>query len=65
MAETYQIEMNLEQLERLLKNLPASANRFVTSISCLLGSGSPEGWLCAKMILLALDKIADLNTSLG
>lgn len=22
MAETYQIEMNLEQLERLLKNLP-------------------------------------------
>jgi len=39
--------------------------RFVTCRSALLGSVSPEGWLCTRMIALALSLIADLNTSRG
>jgi NSS family neurotransmitter:Na+ symporter len=40
-------------------------SRVVNSRSSLLGSGSPEGWLCRKRTAAADDNRQPLNTSLG
>ena len=42
---------------------PARYKRWVRSISSLLGDTSPNGWLCARMMLAAACDTADQNTS--
>lgn len=44
---------------------PAAINWFVVVISCLLGFGSPEGWLCAIITDAALSVSGPAKTSRG
>jgi hypothetical protein len=44
---------------------PALASLLVRFMSSSEASGTPEGWLWAKIIEAALADIASLNTSLG
>ena len=44
---------------------PAPATLSVSSLSALLGVGSPLGWLCTRMIFTALSFNASKNISLG
>lgn len=46
-------------------NFPTSFNCLVIIISLLEGLTLPEGWLWIQIILVALNKYASLNTSLG
>ena len=47
------------------KSSPASLSLFVTVKSSWDGFGSPDGWLCARMIDAALVMMAGLKTSFG
>ncbi len=44
---------------------PAWRSRSVIARSSADGSGSPDGWLCTRIRLAALERIAGLNTSRG
>ena len=47
------------------KSSPAAFSRLVMFKSSSDGIGSPDGWLCARMIDAALVSMAGLKTSLG